>query len=80
MWAVSYSGTARSRDCGNSPHPLSVHACACHACSLSSDTQGWEKEVTNTRQWAGARMVQINCKGEGSEPKAHGDGGGSVLL
>lgn len=35
----------RSCNCGYSPHPLSVHACACHAGPMSSDAQGLDMEA-----------------------------------
>lgn len=79
MWALSHSGAARGCYCGYSPHPLSVHACACHAGSVSLDSQGLDMEVTNTRPWAGAHVAQINSESRGSTG-ASVDGRRFVLL
>lgn len=76
MWALSSSGSARSY----SPCLLFVYACACHAGSVSLDTQGKDMEVTTTSLWTEAHMAQVNCKNQGSEPTACGNGRGSVLL
>lgn len=69
MWALSYSGAARSCNCGYSPRLLFVHACACHAGSVSLDTQGLDMEVTTTSLWTEAHVAQINCKTKAQSPQ-----------
>lgn len=87
MRALSHSGGARSSSCGW-VQPTST-LCACHAGSVSTDTQGLDMQVTKSQAMGigfggEVHMARISHKSQDWKPRlettAYGDGTRSVLL